>query len=209
MRRSLEPLLVVAGTVLLLGGLARGALEVVPADRPVLDAVVRTPTSGGGGVERGRGPDGGPSDPQTMQLVGWAPASDDGSTPVSWTALGAYAYREGLASLPEDLRALDGRRVTVAGFLLPLYEFDAIREFNLVASHWSCCFGVPPGLSGWVHVKLAPGHDGLRNTTEPLKVTGTLHVAEHMEAGYVVSIYALRDARATVIGWEPHATRPG
>ena len=52
-----------------------------------------------------------------------------------------------------------------------------------------------------MHIKLEDGHKGLRNTTEPLKVTGTLHVKEHMEAGYVVSIYSIRDARASVIGW--------
>ncbi len=87
----------------------------------------------------------------------------------------------------------------MAGFLLPLYEFADIREFHLVGSHWSCCFGVPPGLSGWVSVDLRPGSPGLPNTVDPIVVTGTFHVREQKEAGYVVAIYAMDDATATVL----------
>jgi hypothetical protein len=128
-------------------------------------------------------------------------APEDGSTVLAWSALKAYEYEKGLRGLPDGIRALDGRRVTMAGFLLPLYEFHDIREFNLVSSHWSCCFGVPPGINGWVMVSLPPEHPGLRNTTEPIAVTGTFRVRERTEAGWVVAIYAIEDARARVLSW--------
>ena len=140
-------------------------------------------------------------DPQTLELVGLDLAPEDGTQAVTWATLRGYEYQEDLQGVPESIRALDGQRVTMAGFLLPLYEFDDIKEFNLVASHWSCCFGVPPGINGWVYVHLAKGQKGLKNSTDPLKIVGTFHVREHKEAGYVVSIYTIDDAEATVIGW--------
>jgi len=208
--RPFDRVLLWLGTPLVLGGVVWAAMQSAQADRSwagfaaAASAVADAEATGVGlpdAVAATRLPDGVRIDPQTLELVGLKLDADDGSQVVEWSALKAYEYQEGLAGMPESLQALDGKKVTMAGFLLPLYEFNDIREFNLVASHWSCCFGVPPGLSGWVHVKLAQGHKGLRNTTEPLKVTGTLSVKEHMEAGYVVSIYSLQDAQASVIGW--------
>ncbi|MHC5012291.1 MAG: DUF3299 domain-containing protein [Planctomycetota bacterium] len=140
-------------------------------------------------------------DQTTLRLVGLELEPFPGSEVVSWDALLAYEYQEGLAGMPEALLALEGKRVTMAGFLLTLYEFDDIKEFSLVASHWSCCFGVPPGLNGWIHVRLAEGQVGLPNTAEPIKVAGTFRLREDKEAGYVVSIFALDDAEARIIGW--------
>lgn len=208
--RTVDRLLLVLGTPLVVGCVVWAAMQSAQADRSwagfaaaagaVADAEA-TDLALPEAVAATRLPDGVRIDPQTLELVGLKLDPADGSEVVEWSTLKAYEYQEGLAGMPESLRALDGRKVTMAGFLLPLYEFDDIKEFNLVASHWSCCFGVPPGLSGWVHVKLAPGQAGLRNSTEPLLVTGTLSVKEHLEAGYVVSIYSLLDAKASVIGW--------
>lgn len=206
--RTFDRLLLLLGTPLLLACVVWAAMDAAQADRShlgfaalaVADAEA-SPIALPESVQATRLPDGVRIDPQTLELVGLKLDGEDGSQVVEWATLRAYEYQEGMAGMPEAIQALDGKKVTMAGFLLPLYEFDDIKEFNLVASHWSCCFGVPPGLSGWVHVKLAEGHKGLRNSTEPLRVTGTLHVREHLEAGYVVSIYSLRDVQASVIGW--------
>jgi len=178
-----------AATAPRLGG--RGLPRVPPPHAVMLDE-----TGSSSGL-----PDGVTIDPQTLELVGLDLAPEDGSRAVSWSTLRGYEYQEDLVGVPEDIASLDGQKVTMAGFLLPLYEFDNIKEFNLVASHWSCCFGVPPGINGWVYVHLAKGQKGLKNSTDPLKVVGTLRVREHKEGGYVVSIYSLEDAKATVIGW--------
>lgn len=157
--------------------------------------------TGQAATARAQLPEGVSIDPNTLELVGLVIEPVDGSTVIAWDTLRRYQYQEGLEGLPDDVRALEGKKVTIAGFLLPLYEFDDIHEFHLVASHWSCCFGVPPGLSGWIAIDLAPGEKGLQNTIEPLKVTGTFKVGEKKEAGYVVAIYAIEDAKATLLGW--------
>lgn len=156
---------------------------------------------GQGDVIAGGLPAGVSIDPETLELVGLDLKGEDGSVVLSWSTLKTYEYQDGLVGLPDALKALEGKKVTMAGFLLPLYEFDDIREFNLVASHWSCCFGVPPGINGWVQVTLSKQNRALENSTEPLQVTGTFRVREVKESGYVVAIYAIENAKAAVLGW--------
>jgi hypothetical protein len=103
--------------------------------------------------------------------------------------------------MPGSLRELDGKKVGMIGFQMALYEFDDIREFHLVANHWSCCFGVPPGLDGSVHVRLAEGEAGLPNTKKPLRVIGTLRIGEMEEGGFVYAIYRIEDAKAEILDW--------
>jgi hypothetical protein len=119
---------------------------------------------------------------------------------VDWALLTSYEYQAGLADVPDAIRALDGTKVTMRGFLMPLYEFDDIHEFVLVATHMSCCFGIPAGVNGQVLVRLSQ-KDGLPNTNEPIQVTGTFRVREKSEEGYVISIYDLEDASAFVRGY--------
>ncbi len=203
--KTLDSMLVGVTAVLVAGVIAWTALQAAASPQGGRRALPRVPpppaiehaeTGSSSGL-----PEGVTIDPQTLELVGLDLAPEDGSRAVSWSTLRSYEYQEDLKGVPEDIQSLDGQPVTMAGFLLPLYEFDNIKEFNLVASHWSCCFGVPPGINGWVYVRLAKGQKGLKNSTDPLKIVGTFRVREHKEAGYVVSIYSIEDAKATVIGW--------
>ena len=119
-----------------------------------------------------------------------------GTKALEWDTLRAYAYSQavGLTGLPEDVQAVDGRRVTMVGFLQPLYEFEDIHQFALVGSHWSCCFGQSPGINGVVNVTLAEGRPGLANTMEPLRVVGTFRARETKEEGWLISIFSIDDA---------------
>jgi hypothetical protein len=122
------------------------------------------------------------------------------SSEVDWALLLSYEPKPGLEDLPDAIKALDGKRVEMQGFLLPLYDYDDIREFSLVANHMSCCFGFVAGLNGQVYVKLA-GPRGLPWTSEPLRVVGTFRARERKEAGYVLHVYALEDAEAVIVGY--------
>ena len=121
-----------------------------------------------------------------------------GSVGLEWETLGAYTYttERGLADLPENLRALEGKKVTVLGYLMPFFEFDDIHQFALVGSCWSCCFGRPPTLAETLNVSLREGHPGLRNDLEPLRVVGTFHAKVVRESGYLLSIFSIEDAEA-------------
>jgi hypothetical protein len=144
---------------------------------------------------RGHGPS-----PRRAVAARQAPPVPPDATEVRWDVLVGYDYRPGLEGLPDALKALDGKKVVMHGFLLPLYEWDDIREFGLVANHMSCCFGMPPGINGQVFVKLR-GKEGLPNTAEPLRVIGTFRVKEVKESGFVLAIYSIDDAEAVIVGY--------
>ena len=129
-----------------------------------------------------------------------APAPAGTSAALDWASLTAYDYQQGMGNLPEALKTLDGKTVTMRGFLLPLYEFDDIHEFILVANHMSCCFGIPAGINGQVYVK-TKGDRGLPNTNEPIEVVGTFHARERTEQGYVLSIYEIVESSARIVGY--------
>jgi hypothetical protein len=117
-----------------------------------------------------------------------------------WAVLETYDYAPGLAGLPAAVAALDGKRVTMRGFLMALTEWDDIHEFTLVKSHMSCCFGMIPGFSGQVLVKIKTVR-GLPHTNEPIEVTGTFRVAEVKEEGFLLAIFSIVDAEARIVGY--------
>ena len=138
-------------------------------------------------------------DPNTGLMVGFAMEVEEGVTGVPWETLRAYEYNPGLEELPEEIKQLDGQKVAMLGFLWAIYDYDDIHKFGLVGSHWSCCYGIPPGLSDVVIVNLAEGHEGLSQTFNPVRVQGTLRIGEMKEGGFTVAIYEMVDAKAVVL----------
>ena len=118
---------------------------------------------------------------------------------LAWDGLAAYAYEPGLRNLPESLKALDGKTVTMRGFLAALYEYDDIHEFVLVRNPASCCFGPPATFTEQVLVRLST-KDGLPHTSERVEVTGVMRVHEVSEQDYVVWIYEIQGGRARILG---------
>lgn len=142
-------------------------------------------------------------DPATGLLMGVTLPQIEGVKGVTWELLRTYEYQPGLKGMPEDIKNLDGKKVVMIGFLMTLFEYDDIKDFHLVASHWSCCYGVPPGLDGAVRVRLDPKQEGLPNTIKPIRVIGTLRVKEvrEDESGIVWAIYSMDDAEAIVLSY--------
>lgn len=138
-------------------------------------------------------------DPNTGLMVGFDLQVEEGVTGVPWETLRAYEYSPGLEDLPAEIKQLDGQRVAMLGFLWAIYDYDDIHKFGLVGSHWSCCYGIPPGLSDVVIVNLAEGHEGLSQTFNPVRVQGTLRIGEKKEGGFTVAIYEMVDAKAVVL----------
>lgn len=140
-------------------------------------------------------------DPGTGLLLGVVPPDIPGVEPLMWELLRTYEYRPGLEGVPQSILKLDGKKVVMIGFLMTVFEYDDIHEFHLVASHWSCCYGVPPGLDGAVRVQLAEGEEGLPNTIKPLRVIGTLRVKEIKESDIVYAIYTIENAEARIMDY--------
>ena len=101
------------------------------------------------------------------------------------------------SQIPEDIRKLDGQRVGIRGFLLPVKMDDGLAvEFLLMRDRSFCCYGAPPKINQWITVRL-PGRGVKPVMDQVITVYGTLHVAEMRENGFLVGIYALKADKIT------------
>jgi hypothetical protein len=104
--------------------------------------------------------------------------------------LDSWPYEDGLKGMPKRVKELDGKKVLMTGFMLPIDEVQNIKEFLLVKSLWSCCYGQPPDIHGIVRVVMPKG----KRTDyffDPLKIVGTFKVEATMLDGYCVDIFQL------------------
>lgn len=109
---------------------------------------------------------------------------------VTFDELTAWPYEDGLKGMPKKVKDLNGKKVLMSGFMLPIDEVQNIKEFLLVQSLWSCCYGQPPDINGIVRVVMPKG-----KTTDyffdPLKIIGTFKVEATSIDGYCVDIYQI------------------
>jgi hypothetical protein len=112
--------------------------------------------------------------------------------------LSSWPYEDGLKGMPKRLRELDGKKVLMTGFMLPIDEVENIKEFLLVQSLWSCCYGQPPDIHGIVRVVMPKGKP-TDYFFDPLKIVGTFKVEATMMDGYCVDIYQLHVESLEVI----------
>lgn len=112
--------------------------------------------------------------------------------------LGNFSYRhEG--RIPEDVKRLNGMRVRLRGYVIPVQQAAHATRFILVPTLGSCCFGQPPGLEHIVPVTCAPGNGIDPNPTIEFIVEGRLHVGEVEQDGNVIALYQVEDAQAKPI----------
>ena len=104
--------------------------------------------------------------------------------------LTSWPYEDGLKGMPKRVKKLSGKKVLMTGFMLPIDEVQNIKEFLLVESLWSCCYGQPPDIHGIVRVVM-PKKKTTDYFFDPLKLIGTFKVEATMMDGYCVDIFQL------------------
>jgi hypothetical protein len=97
--------------------------------------------------------------------------------------------------IPPDIRALDGRRLGVTGYMLPIrMEGELVREFALLSNPLACCYGQVPRANEWIIVTMTgPAVPAIQHV--PLTFEGTLHVGEIYENGIFNGLYRLDGER--------------
>lgn len=92
---------------------------------------------------------------------------------VSWATL--KTLNSSQAASPA--RALNGKKVAIPGFMVPLEdEADQVTEFILVPFAGACIHVPPPPPNQMVYVKLTHNQKAKMSFTDPVLVSGTLHV---------------------------------
>lgn len=112
----------------------------------------------------------------------------------------AEVAQQGEAQIPEEIKAFNGRRVAVTGYMLPVrMSGGLVTEFLLVSDPMHCCFGATPNMNEWIVVKMrsrgvAPMMD------IPVTLQGQLKVGALFENGYFTGIYAMEGDRVAPLG---------
>ena len=109
---------------------------------------------------------------------------------LTFEEISSWPYIDGLEGMPKEVKELDGKKVMMVGFMLPIDEVENIKEFLLVQSLWACCYGQPPDINGIVRVVMT-GDNRCDYHYDPIKMVGKFKVEAYMEDGYCVDIYQL------------------
>jgi hypothetical protein len=97
--------------------------------------------------------------------------------------------------IPEDVLGLNGNKIALAGFTLPITLVNGrATEFLLLRTQAACCFGMVPRVNEIVMVKMAaPGM--VPQLDVPMVVGGTLSVKWIGEGDQLTAIYELQADR--------------
>jgi uncharacterized protein len=96
----------------------------------------------------------------------------------------------GSGAAPAVVAELDGKRVRIGGYVVPLdFEATTVKEFLLVPFIGACIHVPPPPPNQIIYVKAEKGV-GVEGSFDPVYVTGTLKVASQYtglaETGYTL-----------------------
>jgi hypothetical protein len=96
---------------------------------------------------------------------------------------------------------LDGQRVKIPGFVVPLdFEDKSLKEFLLVPYFGACIHVPPPPANQVVYVKTAKAHE-FAGLYDPVWVTGTLRTQAHLNdvgnAGYTLEAVTIEAYKET------------
>jgi hypothetical protein len=104
------------------------------------------------------------------------------------------------ALLTDAIKALEQRRVTLSGYILPTFKQSDIKNFILVRDNQECCFGPGAALYDCVLVSLEEGR-AIDYTVRPIEVEGTFFLKEFVRPDpndpakdRVFAVFRLKDA---------------
>jgi hypothetical protein len=101
----------------------------------------------------------------------------------------------GEEQIPATVKAWNGKKAIVTGFMLPVKMQDGlVTEFLLVKDPMMCCYGVVPNMNEWVVVRMVKG--GVKPLMDtPISFYGELKVGAMFENGYMTGVYLLEGER--------------
>lgn len=121
-------------------------------------------------------------------LIGCGEAAAPAPPKADFEALAGWDFAAGREP-PEAIRALNGRRVELRGFLYPTQDVRNLRQFVLMKDRGTCCYGSKTQWTHFVEVTIPPEKEAIHYTTEPVTLTGTLRVEPRFIDGAPDGLY--------------------
>ncbi len=93
--------------------------------------------------------------------------------------------------LTKKINALDEKKITIRGYILPGFQQKGITQFVLVRDNMECCFGPGAALYDCILVEMEKGKS-TSFTVRPVSVTGKFKISEFSDPdGNTLAIYRL------------------
>lgn len=92
--------------------------------------------------------------------------------------------------LTKEIEALDGEKIRIRGYILPLAQKHGIRQFVLVRDSQECCFGPGAALFDCIFVEMQDGSTA-DFTIRPIAVEGKFNVRVTEVGGKQLAIYQM------------------
>jgi len=100
-----------------------------------------------------------------------------------------------LPEVPAEFRALDGKTLTVRGFLIIPFIAEPLTEFYVGKHPWdTCCIGKPPTVFNSVAVRMAEQSRLKNSRVWIVNLRGTFHVRPVHENDLLTELFSLTDA---------------
>ena len=81
--------------------------------------------------------------------------------------------------IPDEVRAMDGKKVRIEGYMIPLkFEDGAVKTFFLSRYMMGCCFGVLPKANEVIEVQMVGEKGAYYDAYMPFVVVGTFEIVE-------------------------------
>lgn len=136
-----------------------------------------------------------PAEPNRTFFSGVTPKTDDAAAPPPPMQEGKFMSlkrrQPGAGQPPSVVAELDGKRVSIGGYVVPLdFESTTIKEFLLVPFVGACIHVPPPPANQIIYVKVDSGLE-ITGQFDPVKVIGTLKTETAFtglaDAGYSIT----------------------
>ncbi len=102
-----------------------------------------------------------------------------------------FVLEEGVTRVNADVRALDGKKIFLKGYMYPTRQTKNIESFVLVKDNLECCFGGQPKQSDMILVKMQKGKT-VEFTTGLIAIAGVFHSEKAQQSGDLVPVYELK-----------------
>lgn len=152
------------------------------------------------------------ADPRDPTVYGWD-KDDEGHWIISYSDLSLESmdkdelldaliypdeYEKGEIEFPDRIRALDGEKVALAGYMIPMvWEDSKVKNYQLVRDLMACCFGGSPEPDEWVDCTMTNNGCGYVQFI-PVTTRGTFQIQGISDpAGYATGAFRM-DATSAV-----------
>ncbi len=96
---------------------------------------------------------------------------------------------------PDWLKALDGKKVRMRGFMYPSFKDKGLKGFVFTRDTGVCCFGPDPYIFLRAEVKLADGERTDYIHMRPFDIEGTFRIDPLGDEGELLQLYRIEDAK--------------